>query len=177
MEAKINIAAILKDKPQGIRLYSPIFGECAFCYVREDTDDICVKKHNGEKAYFNSKGLYCTLGEVMLFPSRKMRDWHKFAWKKGDILVGCAKTIIFDGFTDDTYTFFKGKYCLEQDPYGDEETYRGEDKGLLTKYFHIQEQQCTAQTYINTIEKKWVVSLIVKHWRLRRVRQISRMEI
>lgn len=125
-----------------------------FCYVREDTDDICVKKHNGEKAYFNSKGLYCTLGEVMLFPSRKMRDWHKFAWKKGDILVGCAKTIIFDGFTDDTYTFFKGKYCLEQDPYGDEETYRGEDKGLLTKYFHIQEQQCTAQTYINTIEKK-----------------------
>ena len=34
MKEKINIAAILKDKPNGIRLYSPIFGECAFCYVR-----------------------------------------------------------------------------------------------------------------------------------------------
>ena len=51
MKNKINIAAILKGKPHGIRLYSPIFGECVFCYVREVTDDICVK-HNGEKAFF-----------------------------------------------------------------------------------------------------------------------------
>ena len=47
MEENINIAAILKDKKNGIRLYSPIFGECTFCCVREDTNDICVKKHNG----------------------------------------------------------------------------------------------------------------------------------
>ena len=86
MESKINVAEILKDKPQGIRLYSPIFGECAFCFVREETDDICVKKHNGEKAFFDSKGLYNTLGECLLFPSREMRDWGKFAWKKGDVL-------------------------------------------------------------------------------------------
>ena len=58
MEKKINIAEILKDKQKGIRLYSPIFGECAFSFVREETDDICVKQHNGEKAFFNSKGLY-----------------------------------------------------------------------------------------------------------------------
>ena len=44
METKINISDILKDKPNGIRLYSPIFGECTFCCVREDTNDICVKK-------------------------------------------------------------------------------------------------------------------------------------
>ena len=56
MEEKINIAEILKDKKDGIRLYSPIFGECAFCYVREDTNDICVKKHNGVKEFFDSKG-------------------------------------------------------------------------------------------------------------------------
>ena len=79
MEEKINIAAILNDKPNGLRLYSPIFGECEFCYVREDTNDICVKKHNGVIEYFNSEGLYFALGEVMLFPYKEMRDWEKFS--------------------------------------------------------------------------------------------------
>ena len=87
MEEKINIAAILKDKPNGIRLYSPIFGDCTFCCVREDTNDICVKKHNGVKCFFDSKGLYYNTGEVMLFPSKEMRDWAKFSWKKGDLLI------------------------------------------------------------------------------------------
>ena len=62
METKINIAAILKDKPNGLRLYSPIFGLCTFCYVIEDTNDICVKKHNGVTECFNSEGLYFSLG-------------------------------------------------------------------------------------------------------------------
>ena len=96
MEAKINIAEILRHKPYGIKLYSPIFGECTFCYVREDTNDICVKKHNGVIEYFNSEGLYFTLGEVMLFPSKEMRDWKKFAWKKGDLLINsCGFQCIF----------------------------------------------------------------------------------
>ena len=38
MEEKINIAEILKEKSKGIRLYSPIFGECAFSFVREETE-------------------------------------------------------------------------------------------------------------------------------------------
>ena len=70
MEEKINIAEIRKEKSKGIRLYSPIFGECAFSFVREETDDICVKQHNGEKALFNSKGLYNIQGECLLFPSK-----------------------------------------------------------------------------------------------------------
>ena len=103
MKEKINIAEILKDKKEGIRLYSPIFGECAFCYVREDTNDICVKKHNGVIEYFNSEGLYFALGEVMLFPSKEMRDWSKF-FKKGDVLFyidGSKCNVIFDKFDDD----------------------------------------------------------------------------
>ena len=40
MEEKINIAEILRHKSYGIKLYSPIFGECIFCYVREDPNDI-----------------------------------------------------------------------------------------------------------------------------------------
>lgn len=115
MEAKINIAEILLGKQKGTRLYSPIFGECAFLFVREDTEDICVKKHNGEKAYFNSEGLYNALGEVMLFPSKELRDWLKFTWKKGDVLQHSEYplTVIFESFEDDTYTSFKCKYCFD----------------------------------------------------------------
>ena len=113
MEEKINIAAILKDKPNGLILYSPIFGYCTFCYVREDTNDICVKRHNGVKEFFNSKGLYYNTGEVMLFPSKDMRDWSKFAWKKGDVLIRTNSEYcigIFDEWTSDDYSTFSAKY-------------------------------------------------------------------
>ena len=110
MEEKINISEILKDKKNGLRLYSPIFGECAFCCVRNDTNDICVKKHNGVKEFFDSKGLYYNTGEVMLFPSKSMRDWSKFAWKKGDVLVSMeGSKILFDRWANEDYTKFLGK--------------------------------------------------------------------
>ncbi len=153
MEEKINIAEILKDKKEGIILYSPIFGECSFCYVREDTNDICVKKHNGVNEFFDSKGLYSNLGEVMLFPSKEMRDWSKF-FKKGDVLVyidGKCK-IIFDKFDDDKYTSFIGKHYLES--YGKDgelQDYEEIHCGSTVKY--TKESEEAAQTYINTIEE------------------------
>lgn len=111
MEEKINIAAILNDKLNGLRLYSPIFGECEFCYVREDTNDICVKKHNGVIEYFNYEGLYFALGEVMLFPSKEMRVWDKFAWKKGDALsCGVDNLCIFEKWANEEYTEFYAKF-------------------------------------------------------------------
>ena len=158
MEAKINIAEILKDKPQGTKLYSSACGKCKL----EEADDKSFKISfynskfgfmNGGEGYLDKNGKLYDDGECVVFPSKEMRDWSKFAWKKGDILVGCAKKIIFDKFTDDTYSYFEGKYCLEQDPYSDYETYRGEDKVLLTKYFHIPER-CIAQSYIKNIEER-----------------------
>ena len=113
MEEKINIAAILKDKKNGLRLYSPIFGECAFCHVRKGTNDICVKKYNDEKEFFDSKGLYYNTGEVMLFPSKEMRDWNKFSWKKGDVLTNSSGfQIFFDKWANEDYTEFLGKIKL-----------------------------------------------------------------
>ena len=118
MEEKINIAEILKDKKDGIRLYSPIFGECTFCCVREDTNDICVKKHNGVKEFFDSKGLYYNTGEVMLFPSKSIRDWEKFSWKKGDILVNSSGfKLFFDRWANDDYTRFFGKVNILEDSF------------------------------------------------------------
>lgn len=152
MGKEINIAEILKDKPQGTKLYSLTYGDCSYQGYTGDFGIEC-QSQNGVQFNLDEYGKYCIEGECILFPSKEMRDWSKFAWKKGDILVGCAKTIIFDGFTDDTYTLFKGKYCLQEDYYSDETTYIGEDEGLLTESFHIPEQ-CTAQAYIKVIEKR-----------------------
>lgn len=153
MEEKINIAEILQNKSKGIRLYSPIFGECAFCLVREETDDICVKKHNGEIVFFDFKGLYNNLGEVMLFPSKEMRDWGKFSWKKGDVLVNKDGDvhIIFERFADDTYCSFVGKYYLWKENNGTEHFYKNER--LLTSVFQKAGKDA-AQTYISTIEER-----------------------
>ena len=120
MEEKINIAEILKDKKNGLRLYSPIFGECAFCCVRKDTNDICVKKDNGVKEFFDSKGLYYNTGEVMLFPSKSMRDWEKLSWKKGDLLINsCGFQCIFKEWESNDYTKFNGCYSNSRDGYED----------------------------------------------------------
>ena len=154
MEKEINVAEILKDKPKGTKLYADAFGELSLKFVNLSRDNgIYVKTKTFNCCSFYSDGKYTKDGEPILVPSKEMRDWSKFAWKKGDILVGCAKKIIFDKFTDDTYSYFEGKYCLEQDPYSDYETYRSEDKGLLTKYFHIPER-CIAQSYIKNIEER-----------------------
>lgn len=147
MEEKINIEAILKDKPNGIRLYSPIFGECSFCCVREDTNDICVKKHNGVKEFFDSKGLYYNTGEVMLFPSKEMRDWRKFAWKKGDLLINsCGFQCIFKEWVSDDYTKFNGCYSNSRDGY--------EDVSNAETANFVKLDNNTAYEYIKEIERK-----------------------
>ena len=147
MEEKINIAAILNDKPNDIKLYSPIFGECTFCCVREDTNDICVKKYNGVKEFFDSKGLYSILGEVMLFPSKEMRDWRKFAWKKGDLLINsCGFQCIFKEWISDDYTKFNGCYSNSRDGY--EDVLNAETSNF------VKLDDNTAYEYVKEIERK-----------------------
>ena len=149
MEEKINIAEILKDKPKGIRLYSPIFGECSFSFVREETNDICVKKHNGVKEFFDSKGLYYNTGEVMLFPSKEMRDWEKFSWKRGDVLIGdCGFVCIFKEWASDDYTRFNGCY------------FDGMPNAQTAKYIKLDDN--TAYGYIRELEKRCFGVLNIK---------------
>lgn len=110
-----NIAKILKDKKEGTKLYSPIFGECFL----KDVDfkaryPIAIGGENLED-YFLKDGRYYDVpsSECLLFPSKHMKDWTSFAWKKGDILINQrdTKIVLFDGFTNDEYICFYGKYC------------------------------------------------------------------
>ena len=153
MEQELIIAEILRNKPQGIKLYSPIFGNCTFCYVKDESSDICVRRPYNEVSYFNFDGVYHTGGECLLFPSKEMQDWSKFAWKKGDVLVNENNAhIIFEKFSNDTYTTFIGKYYCD----GDDESGYSYISGrytACTQQFHIEKGDAI-QTYISNIEKE-----------------------
>ena len=150
MEAKINIAEILRDKPVNTKLYSPLFGDVYFSHVKDSI--INVKHHAGESKFLNSGRYYNYVeSEPLLFPSKEMRDWEKFSWKKGDVLVSKDNVyIIFEKFEDDTYTRFKGKHYLWKEC--NVEDYNKEETKMLTSVFEKAADD-VAQTYIKTIEE------------------------
>lgn len=125
MEVKINIVEILKDKPQGIKLYSSACGKCKL----EEVDDKSFKISfynskfgfmNGGEGYLDKNGKLYDDGECIIFPSKEMRDWSKFAWKKGDVLINsCGFQCIFKEWASDDYTKFNGCYSNSKDGYED----------------------------------------------------------
>lgn len=158
MEEKINIVEILKDKPQGTKLYSSACGKCKL----EEVDDKSFKISfysskfgfmNGGEGYLDKNGKLYDDGECVVFPSKEMRDWSKFAWKKGDVLVSNdgGTEVIFDKWYDDTYTNFYSKHYLNSE---DENNIKYNEAFLCTTERYSLEDKDTAQTYINTIEKR-----------------------
>ena len=155
METKLNITEILKDKPQGTKLHSPLFGKCTF--LRIDDPLIEVLHHADNVSTFYSDGAYfnCAESEPLLFPSKEMRDWSKFAWKKGDVLVSNDNTteVIFNGWKDDTYTLFRGAYALIT--HNDGKVEFGSDSLIFeTCNYKGIEVEDAAQSYINYIERR-----------------------
>lgn len=157
MEHKdFDIYEILKGVPVGTKLYTPMCGKVGFAYLatnKEAGEVIWTSDKNGEYT-FNKNGRWIEGGEVMLFPSDKMRDWSKFAWKKGDVLVtedGNAH-IIFEKFTDDTYTIFAGKYYYCKNGKKGY-TYLRECDNAITEEFTLETEDA-AKTFIGFIEKR-----------------------
>lgn len=153
MKEKINIADILKDKPVNTKLYSPLYGDVYLSHigVRNDINVL----HHSALSEFLYDGRYAAYkeSEILLFPSKEMQDWSRFAWKKGDVLVtedGSTK-VIFECFEDDTYLTFKGKYCLQKTNI--DETFIVDTKENLTECFSLQAKNI-AQIYIHNIEDR-----------------------
>ena len=154
MEENINIAKILNYKPEGTKLWTDMFGIVTLYVVTDACDAFQVKHHNKEP-WFDEDGKLYKEGVLCIYPSKSMRDWSKFAWKKGDVLVSndgkC--NVIFDKFDDDKYTSFIGKHYLES--YGKDgelQDYEEIHFGSTVKY--TKESEEAAQTYINTIEER-----------------------
>lgn len=157
MEQKdFDIYEILKGVPAGTELYTPMCGKVKVTYLatnKEAGEAIFTEDKNGEYS-FNKNGKYVEEGEVLLFPSERMRDWSKFSWKKGDVLVteDGAAHIIFEKFTDDTYTIFAGKYYYSKNGKNGY-SYSRERNNASTKCF-TSETEDAAKTYISFIEKR-----------------------
>ena len=151
MEAKLNIANILKDKPNGTKLYADAFGELSLERVKVDT--IYIRTKEGMFYSFYNDGKYDKNGEPILVPSKEMRDWSKFAWKKGDVLVSndYGTEVIFDRWYDNTYTNFHCKHYLNSEDKNKILYYK---ESLCATARYSLEDRDAAQTYINTIEER-----------------------
>lgn len=162
METKLNVATILKDKPQGTKLYDLLYNidveldtisttdteTVAWCTNEIDNNTTC---HRGYSEFGTVRGGLD--GLQILLPSKEMRDWSKFAWKKGDVLVteDGSVHIIFENFENDAYTMFSGKYYYSKD--GKKAySYFKECDNVITEEFTLETDD-VAQTYIKTIEE------------------------
>lgn len=129
MEEKINVAEILKNKSQGIKLYD-LLRNIGVELDKVHTTDVgtyieCTSTNEvGSTLLFD----YSKLGTEdswleglqILLPSKEMRDWRKFSWKKGDLLINsCGLQCIFKEWASDDYTKFNGCYSNSRDGYED----------------------------------------------------------
>lgn len=123
MEQKdFDIYEILNDVECGTELYTPMCGNVELRYLqdnKEAAEAIITNTNDGSEYIFNKNGKYVEEGEVLLFPSKEMRDWSKF-FKKGDVLEfagdkGVQGTCTFEKFEDETKTRFLGRYVKEKE--------------------------------------------------------------
>lgn len=144
MEEKINIAEILKDKPQGTKLYADAFGELSIEEIcTEDELGIILLSSVGDRLFFYNDGKYNMQGEPILVPSKEMRDWHKFTWKRGDVLVNSrGLKILFDRWANNNYTSFYAK------------TINLVEDGFLDTNLHTLASEKEAKSFIKCIEEK-----------------------
>lgn len=109
-----KILKVLKEVFYGTKLYSTAIGEVKFngiLTLPDNSKRIKLTLENHVEASYFPDGRYRKEGEITLYPSKRMRDWGKFAWKKGDVLVNsCGTYCIFEEFSGYPYTTFLAKF-------------------------------------------------------------------
>ena len=88
MSENIDLTKILKDCSKGWKFWSPIFGEVEFVRNYGDKGFVNVSVEDGTEWSFASDATIffgnIKSREVMLYPSKELRDWSKFTapWYK-----------------------------------------------------------------------------------------------
>ena len=82
-----NLVEILKNCPEGTKLYSTIYGDVELIRVNQNDDvdyPIEIKLSDDSINSVTTDGRLCEYynGECVLFPSKEQRDWSKFKPKK-----------------------------------------------------------------------------------------------
>lgn len=149
MEEKINIAKILKDKPEKTILYDTMRDINVSLYVVEkrngETNIFCygMEKFKGCSFVYSDTGADSIFrkGMQLLKPSKEMQDWEKFSWKRGDVIISdCGFVCIFKEWASDDYTKFNGCY------------FDGMPNAETAKYSKLDNN--TAYGYVREIERK-----------------------
>ena len=167
MGKEINITEILKDKPQGTKLYDWLYNRdveldtisttdtetVVWCTNETDNNTTC---HRGYSEFGTVRG--CPDGLQILLPSKEMRDWSKLAWKIGDLLTNeCGFQCIFKEWASDDYTKFNGCYSNSRDGYEDvlnTETAKFEklDDNIAHDYIKEIERKLGGKLNLETLE-------------------------
>ena len=151
METKINIAKILKNKPEGTKLWTDMFGSVTL-YVVTDTCDAFQVKHHNKVSWFDEDGKLYKEGVLCIYPSKSMRDWEKFSWKKGDVLISdCRFMCIFKEWASDDYTKFNGCY-FDGMPSTETAKYSKVDNNIAYGYIRDIENKCGGRLNLETLE-------------------------
>lgn len=157
MEAKINIAEILKDKPQGTKLYSILSdGECFLNETSEDSIyiDIDNRKRFWCFTVYGSTHSFPN-GCVLLFPSKEMRDWSKFSWKRGDVLAGAFGALcIFEKWANADYTKFDSMFVTQKNrgtTFETEDWYKVTNKAVIKQYISDIEEDNGGKLNLTTL--------------------------
>ena len=160
MKENINIAKILKNKPEKTILYDAMRDINVSLYV--------VKKQNGETNIFcdgmkKFKGcsfVYSDTGADSIFrkgmqllkPSKEMQDWEKFSWKRGDVLISdCGFVCIFKEWASDDYTKFNGCY-FDGMPNAETAKYSKLDNKTAYGYIREIENRCGGKFNLETLK-------------------------
>ena len=153
METKINIAEILKNKPQGTKLYNLLYNinveldtivttgtkTIVWCTDKIGNTDVC---HRFYSEFGTIEGY--PDGLQILLPSKNMRDWEKFAWKRGDALsCGVDNLCIFEKWANKEYTEFYAKFVTPN--------YSGNT--FKTEKWSKETNEAVIKQYISNIEE------------------------
>ena len=162
MNENLNLVEILKDCPEGTKLYSTIYGDVEFVKVRQSyyvdfPIEIKLSDNSINNVTRDGKLFVNYNGECILFPSKDQRDWSKFKVKKpkfkvGDKIVNIPRKYmgasgtqgIISKITDDKYIFTDGSYIFisnqgswelvhDKKPMFDPKTFQPFDKVLIKR--------------------------------------------
>ena len=160
MNMETNIVEILKDKPQGTKLYSSACGKCKLESVDDKSFKISFYNSkfgfmNGGEGYLDKNGKLYDDGECVVFPSKEMRDWGKFAWKKGDVLAGAFGVLcIFEKWANADYTKFDSKFVTQKNrgtTFETEDWYKVTNKAVIKQYISDIEEDNGGKLNLTTL--------------------------
>ena len=144
MNENLNLVEILKNCPEGTKLYSTTYGDVEFIRVNQNDDvyyPIEIKLSDDSINSVTTDGRLCEYynGECVLFPSKEQRDWSKFKVKSNkpkfdpktlqpfdkvlarDMVNGQWRCTFYSHERKDIYKYvttdYTYKYCI---PYNDD---------------------------------------------------------